>query len=137
LQVRHEWSCGGDDRPRRRQPQEITGDAEGDLWNEKVVIGRQQERGREREAALDLLFSRRSFSALPWPGFGLMPFTTVLATVKLLDTRLQLKMRFPLVVLRSSNSTSDGELTRVGTAGVLNVGGPEVSPTSESFGKTR
>src|SRR5262249_13013754 len=32
-------------------------------------------------------------------------------------------------------STSEGELTRVGTLGVLKVGGPEVRSTSESSGK--
>ena len=38
---------------------------------------------------------------------------------------------------RDLKATSDGELTRVGTCGVLNTGGPEVRPTSESLGKTR
>ena len=41
----------------------------------------------------------------------------------------------PLVESRSSNATSDGELTRVGTCGVENVGGPLVRPTSEILGK--
>ena len=42
----------------------------------------------------------------------------------------------PPETLRSTNSTSDGELTRVGTCAVEKVGGPEVRPVSESFGKT-
>ena len=46
-------------------------------------------------------------------------------------------VRLCAAALRSSNSTSEGELTRVGTCGVLNVGGPDVRPTSESLGKTR
>src|SRR5215467_12400690 len=41
------------------------------------------------------------------------------------------------LVSRSSNSTSEGELTLVGTWGVEKVGGPLVRPTSESLGKTR
>src|SRR5947207_15720671 len=41
------------------------------------------------------------------------------------------------LVSRSSNSTSEGELTLVGTWSVEKVGGPLVRETSESFGKTR
>src|SRR5690348_6987885 len=47
------------------------------------------------------------------------------------------KVRLPLAESRSSNSTSDGELTRVGTCDVENVGGPLVRPTSERAGNTR
>ena len=36
---------------------------------------------------------------------------------------------------RSSNATSEGELTRVGTCDVENVGGPLVRPMSEFVGK--
>lgn len=46
------------------------------------------------------------------------------------------KVRFPPELSRSSSSTSDGELTRVGTCGVENTGGPLVRPTSERFGNT-
>src|SRR5215467_6365028 len=41
------------------------------------------------------------------------------------------------LVSRSSNSTSEGELTLVGTWGVEKVGRPLVRPMSESLGKTR
>jgi hypothetical protein len=46
------------------------------------------------------------------------------------------KLSVPAAELRSSSSTSDGELTRVGTCDVEKVGGPLVRPTFESAGKT-
>ena len=45
------------------------------------------------------------------------------------------KVRSPLAVSRSSNSTSDGELSRAGTCGVGNIGGPLVRPTSKILGE--
>src|SRR5215471_839791 len=72
------------------------------------------------------------------PAFTLMLFTTVLATIKFALTTCAEVSSVPAVLDRVavSISTSAGELTRVGTARVLKVGGPEVRPTSESLGKT-
>jgi len=61
---------------------------------------------------------------------------TELAAVKLEFKTWVERLRLPADVLRSSNSTSDGELSRVGTSGVENVGGPLVRPTFERFGNT-
>src|SRR5689334_8038142 len=65
------------------------------------------------------------------------PGWTELAAVKDAFRRTVVKLRLPSLLLRSSNATSEGELTRVGTCEVLKLGGPDVRPTSESFGKTR
>jgi hypothetical protein len=66
-----------------------------------------------------------------------MLFTTVLATIKVALRTCAEISSVPAVLWRVavSISTSEGELTRVGTAEVLKVGGPEVRPTSESKGK--
>src|SRR5215471_13958796 len=50
---------------------------------------------------------------------------------------LSVKLRLGTMLSRESKATSEGELTRVGTSGVLKFGGPEVRATLESFGKTR
>ena len=76
----------------------------------------------------------------PWVtlfGALLIPFTTVFKTEKLALTRLALNVSVPWLPSRVALaiSTSPGELTRVGAAGVLKVGGPEVRATSESLGK--
>ena len=71
------------------------------------------------------------------PGLGWIPLRTELAAVKDGWMILGVNVKLFAEALRSSNATSEGELTRVGTCGVLNVGGPEVRPTSESLGKTR
>jgi hypothetical protein len=66
-----------------------------------------------------------------------MLLTTVLATIKFALRTCAEIASVPAVLWRVavSISTSEGELTRVGTAEVLKVGGPEVRPTSESMGK--
>ena len=64
-----------------------------------------------------------------WFGILFIPFTTELATVKLLADIVAVKMRSPsTVLLRESKALSEGELTRVGT---LPEGG-----LTESRGKT-
>src|SRR5215471_19386440 len=65
------------------------------------------------------------------------PVATLLFAVKVDCTTRGMKLSDPMEELRSSNATSDGELTLVGTFGVENVGGPLVRFTSESAGKTR
>src|SRR5215831_961930 len=62
-----------------------------------------------------------------------MPFSTVASTRKLEFRTLVEIANVPSVLARVavSISTSAGELTRVGAAGVLKFGGPEVRPTSE------
>src|SRR5215470_3169817 len=71
------------------------------------------------------------------PVFRLMLFTTVLLTMKFVLRICAEISSVPAVLSRVavSISTSEGELTRVGTLGVLKVGGPEVRATSESSGK--
>src|SRR5262245_18258407 len=71
------------------------------------------------------------------PACTLMLFTTVLPTVKLASRISAEVVSVPVTLERVavSISTSEGELTRVGTARVLKVGGPDVRPTSESLGK--
>src|ERR1700746_1908705 len=63
------------------------------------------------------------------------PGKTELAAVKE-PKSLVWNVRLPLAVSRESSSTSDGELTPVGTCGVQKVGGPLVRPTFERFGNT-
>src|SRR5262245_34992603 len=65
------------------------------------------------------------------------PGWTLLLAINDACTTIGTKLSDPLENCRSVTSTSDGELTRVGTFGVENVGGPLVRPTSESAGKTR
>jgi len=61
-----------------------------------------------------------------------------LRTIELALTATNLAEHRPYrLPFRSANATSEGELTRVGTCGVENVGAPEVRVTSESLGKTR
>jgi hypothetical protein len=77
----------------------------------------------------------------PWVtlfGALLIPSTTVFRTEKLGLRRVAWNVSVPWLPSRVAVpiSTSPGELTRVGTAGVLKVGGPEVRPTSESLEKT-
>ena len=62
--------------------------------------------------------------------------TEAIAVKVLLMTRVR---KVSCLCMESSdlNATSDGEFTRVGACDVVNVGGPEVRPTSESSGKTR
>ena len=72
-----------------------------------------------------------------WPGIGWMPFRTELVAVNDACTIAGTNSSSAAVDERVANATSDGELTRVGTCAVENVGGPEVRPTSESSGKTR
>jgi hypothetical protein len=72
-----------------------------------------------------------------WLGWGWIPRSTELAAVKVASRTLAVNARFAAAESRSSNSTSEGELTRVGTWDVLKVGDPDVRPASESFGKTR
>jgi hypothetical protein len=50
-----------------------------------------------------------------WPGLGWIPLRTELFAVKVAARVDVMTVRFPLAVSRSSNSTSEGELTRVGT----------------------
>src|SRR5215813_12663139 len=66
-----------------------------------------------------------------------MLFTTVLLTMKFVLRICAEISSVPAVLSRVavSISTSEGELTRVGTLGVLKFGGPEVRATSESSGK--
>jgi hypothetical protein len=73
------------------------------------------------------------------PGHPLLipPGKTELRTLNVLLGKVGWTMRFSEAVSRSSNSTSDGELTRVGTFGVEKNGGPLVRLTSESAAKTR
>src|SRR5216117_3813528 len=70
-----------------------------------------------------------------WSGTGLIPSITELAAANLWSRTVTVNRRVPSALSRVSNATSDGELTRVGTWGVLKVGGPEVRATSESFGR--
>ena len=65
------------------------------------------------------------------------PGCTELAAVKVAASSLVEKRSPPVGQSASRNATSEGELTRVGTCEVENVGGPLVRPTSESFGNTR
>src|SRR5580704_8934919 len=65
------------------------------------------------------------------------PGWTLLLAVNVACRTIGMKLSDPLENWRSVTSTSDGELTRVGTLGVENVGGPLVRPTLESAGKTR
>src|SRR5437660_10503581 len=64
-----------------------------------------------------------------WFGFGWIPVSTELAAVKDGLSTVAAKLSVWLAVSRSTNSTSDGLLTRVGTSGVRDV--------FESFGNTR
>ena len=101
------------------------------------MVGGEEEGGGEGYAELHLLARDSTVAARVWFGSGWMPpGCTELSSVKLAFTRLVVKVRL-LVESREPNATSDGELTRVGTCGVENVGGPSVRPTSESFGNTR
>jgi hypothetical protein len=71
-------------------------------------------------------------------GSGCMPpGLTLLFAVKLDCRTIGTKPGDPAENWRSSNATSEGELTLVGTFCVENVGGPLVRPTLESAGKTR
>ena len=72
-----------------------------------------------------------------WFGLGWMPpgCTELLAVKE--PKSVVVKLRPPLAESRLSNATSEGELTRVGTCAVENVGGPLVRLTFESFGNTR
>ncbi len=65
------------------------------------------------------------------------PGCTELAAVNDEASTASLKLRLPAEPSRETNATSDGELTRVGTAAVEKSGAPLVRPTSKSFGKTR
>src|SRR5215475_14978977 len=65
------------------------------------------------------------------------PGWTLLLAVNDACTTIGMKLSDPSEAFLSATSTSDGELTRVGTLGVENVGGPLVRFTSESAGKTR
>jgi hypothetical protein len=72
------------------------------------------------------------------PGSGCMPpGCTLLLAVKLRFRIIDAKPGDPAEKSRSSNATSEGEFTLVGTFGVENVGDPLVRVTSESLGKTR
>jgi hypothetical protein len=74
-----------------------------------------------------------------WFGFGWMPLSTELFGVNEVLTTAAMNERPGVgpAPSRVVNATSDGELTRVRTIGVENVGAPDVRPTSESVGKTR
>src|SRR5262252_83387 len=73
----------------------------------------------------------------PSPPVFKLILVTVLLTLKVELTICVDAASVPAVLSRVavSISTSEGELTRVGTLGVLKVGGPEVRATSESSGK--
>ena len=65
------------------------------------------------------------------------PGCTELLAVKVAASSVVVNRSPSLAASASRNATSEGELTRVGTCGVENVGGPLVRPTSESLGNTR
>src|SRR5579884_661544 len=65
------------------------------------------------------------------------PGRIVFKTLKLLLSVVTENANSPATLSRLATATSDGELTRVGTCDVLNVGGPLVRATFESLGKTR
>ena len=62
-------------------------------------------------------------------GITIPPGCTELAAVKVADTTAGAKLRLPLVLSRSANAMLEGELARVGTAGVVRYPNP--------FGNTR
>ena len=125
-----------DDGPGRREPEEVAV-RQLHLGHEEVVIGGQAKGLGEEHVELDFLPRDGAVAAGVEAGARMDPLRTELFAVKLELMIPDVNVRLPAEALRSPNSTSEGELTRVGTCGVLNVGGPEVRPTSESMGKTR
>ena len=96
--------------------------------NEKVVIGGKKI-GRDREIKDDFLAGNRTLSQGLLVGLLLMPFSTELFTVKVLERTLAINFRSAVPLLRELKATSEREFTRVGT---LPLGG-----NAESLGNTR
>jgi hypothetical protein len=66
-----------------------------------------------------------------------MPFSTELAAANVELMIDGANERLASALSRDAKTTSEGELTLVGTRGVENVGAPLVREPSESEGKTR
>ena len=136
LQVPNERPGAATDRSRRRQPKEVA-IVQLDLGHKEIMISRESEGGGERYVELDFLPRDRTIATGEYAGKGVdAPRCTELRALKLAFSRVVENLR-PLLASRSSNATSEGELTRVGTFGVEKSGAPLVRPTFESLGNTR
>src|SRR5690242_19421398 len=70
------------------------------------------------------------FPPVVWSGDGWMPPSWTEFKTRKGPRSCAVTVRLPGNALLSKSATSEGELTRVGTCAVLNVGDPEVRPTS-------
>ena len=97
------------------------------------MISRESEGGGERYVELHFLAGDRTVAASNEVGNG-MDAARLHRVERGEDPRsVVVKVRPLLAESRSSNSISDGELTRVGTLGVENGGDPLVRATSETW----
>ena len=131
---RRERRARRDDRFGGGQPEELPARSRFDLRNEKVVIGRQNQRRRESYGELHLCSGHRTIAVRRLVRLRVDP--TGLDRILGGEARcsvLVVKVRSPGAESRPANATSDGEFARVGTLGDRR----SVVRSISEFGNTR